>query len=93
MALLIEYSVLMLTFYCSIATIVGGNTAMYSTQIYQKECNGVIPKLASRKVDAAELESMLQGNKVDAFFSLEIYDYYQQNAGIRLVAKRLDVHF
>jgi hypothetical protein len=29
---------------------------------------------------------------VDAFFSLEIYDY-QQNAGIRLVAKRLDVHF
>ncbi|CAD6211953.1 unnamed protein product [Miscanthus lutarioriparius] len=76
-----------------IATIVSGNTAMYSTQIYQKECNGVIPKLASRKVDAAELESMLQGNKVDAFFSLEIYDYYQQNAGIRLVAKRLDVHF
>ncbi|CAD6204404.1 unnamed protein product [Miscanthus lutarioriparius] len=75
----------------NIATIVGGNTAMYSTQIYQKECNGVIPKLASRKVDAAELESMLQGNKVDAFFSLEIYDY-QQNAGIRLVAKRLDVH-
>lgn len=84
--------VLMLTFCCSIATVVSGNTAMYSTQIYQKDCNDVIPKLASRKVDAAELESMLQGNKVDAFFSLEIYDY-QQNAGIRLVAKRLDVHF
>ncbi|CAM0150283.1 unnamed protein product [Urochloa decumbens] len=72
-------------------TIVNGNTAMYSTQICQKDCNGVIPKLASRKVDAAELES-LQGNKVDAFFSLEIYDY-KAKAGILLVAKRLDVHF
>ncbi|CAM0150284.1 unnamed protein product [Urochloa decumbens] len=72
-------------------TIVNGNTAMYSTQICQKDCNGVIPKLASRKVDTAELES-LQGNKVDAFFSLEIYDY-KAKAGILLVAKRLDVHF
>ncbi|OQU92190.1 protein NEN1 isoform X2 [Sorghum bicolor] len=76
----------------NIPTVVSGNTAMYSTQIYQKDCNGVIPKLASRKIDAANLESMLQGKKVDAFFSLEIYGY-QQNAGIRLVAKRLDVHF
>jgi hypothetical protein len=36
---------------------------------------------------------MLQGNKVvDAFVSVEKFDHHQ-SAGIRLVAKRLDVHF
>jgi hypothetical protein len=36
---------------------------------------------------------MLQGNKVvDAFVSVETFDHHQ-SAGIRLVAKRLDVHF
>ncbi|OEL13717.1 Protein NEN1 [Dichanthelium oligosanthes] len=76
----------------SIPTTVNGDTAPYATHMYQKGRDGVISKLVFRKVDAAELESLLRGNKVDAFFSLEMYDY-QQNAGIRLVAKRLDVHF
>jgi hypothetical protein len=64
---------------------------MYSTDIYKKEPSGNTQKLAFNQVDAAELDSLVRGNKLDAFFSLEIYDY-QQNAGIRLVAKRLVVH-
>jgi hypothetical protein len=65
---------------------------MYSTDIYKKEPSGNTQKLAFSLVDAAELDSLfVRGNKLDAFFSLEIYDY-QQNAGIRLVAKRLVVH-
>ncbi|KAJ1296362.1 hypothetical protein BS78_01G294800 [Paspalum vaginatum] len=79
----------------NIQTIVYGDTAFYSTQIYQKDCNGVntTPELVSREVDVAELNSLLRkNNKVDAFFSLELFDF-QQKAGIRLVAKRLDVHF
>nr|CAB3500223.1 unnamed protein product [Digitaria exilis] len=69
-----------------------GENAAYTTHMYQKGRNGDISELIFRKVDAAELDSLLRGNKVDAFFSLEIFDY-RQTAGIRLVAKRLDVHF
>ncbi|WVZ57552.1 LOW QUALITY PROTEIN: hypothetical protein U9M48_007924, partial [Paspalum notatum var. saurae] len=78
----------------NIQTVVYGDTAFYSTHIYQKDCNGVniIPELVSREVDVEELNSLLRGNKVDAFFSLELFDCHQK-AGIRLVAKRLDVHF
>jgi hypothetical protein len=76
----------------NIPTIVRGDASIYSADIYQKEPTGNIQKVAFSKVDAAELDSLfVRGNKVDAFFSLEIYDY-QQNAGIRLVAKRLVVH-
>jgi hypothetical protein len=65
---------------------------MYLTDIYKKDPGGNTHKLAFSKVDVAELDSLFaQGNKVDAFFSLEIYDY-QQNSGIRLVAKRLVVY-
>ncbi|CAL4915429.1 unnamed protein product [Urochloa decumbens] len=66
-----------------------GDTTAYATDMYQKGRDGVISKI---EVDAAELDSLFQGNKVDAFFSLEIFDYLQK-AGIRLVAKRLDLHF
>ena len=39
----------------------------------------------------SELEALIRpGSLVDAYFSLEPYDY-QQNAGIRLVAKKLIV--
>ena len=77
---------------CSIPTIVSGDAAIYSTDIYQKEPSGNIQKLVFSKVDAAELDTLfVRGNKVDAFFPLEIYGY-QQDAGIRLVAKRLVVH-
>ncbi|CAN6299472.1 unnamed protein product [Urochloa humidicola] len=76
----------------NIPTIVSGDTAIYATDICQKEPSGNIQKLVFSNVDATELDSLfVRGSKVDAFFSLEIYDY-QQNAGIRLVAKRLVVH-
>lgn len=68
------------------------NAAIYSTDICQKGPGGNIQKLAFSNVDTTELDSLfVRGSKVDAFFSLELYDY-QQNAGIRLIAKRLVVH-
>ncbi|TVU31009.1 hypothetical protein EJB05_22672 [Eragrostis curvula] len=75
----------------NIPTVVSGETATYATDICKKERNGAIRKLVFSKVDEEELDSLLRWNKVDAFFSLELYDY-KQNAGIRLVAKRLVVH-
>ena len=82
----------MLNCSCSIPTIVSGDASIYSTDIYRKELGGNTRKLAFGNVDAAELDSLfVRGNKLDAFFSLEIYEY-QQNAGIRLVAKTLVVH-
>nr|BAJ98398.1 predicted protein [Hordeum vulgare subsp. vulgare] len=76
----------------NIPTTASSDAPPYSTDIYQKGPSGNIQKLAFSKVDAAELDSLfVRGNRLDAFFSLEIYDY-QQNAGIRLVAKRLVVH-
>uniref|UniRef100_A0A0E0QYY0 Exonuclease domain-containing protein n=1 Tax=Oryza rufipogon TaxID=4529 RepID=A0A0E0QYY0_ORYRU len=74
-----------------IPTIVSGEAATYGTDIYQKEASGNIQKLVFSKVDVAELDSwFVRGNMVDAFFSLELYDY-EENAGIRLVAKKLVV--
>jgi hypothetical protein len=62
------------------------------TEIYQRESTGNIQKLVFTKVDASELDTLfIPGNTLDAFFDLDIYDY-QQNAGIRLVAKRLVLH-
>ncbi|CAM0958612.1 unnamed protein product [Alopecurus aequalis] len=76
----------------NIPTTVSGDASVCSTDIYKKEPSGNTRMLAFGEVDAAELDSLfVRGNRLDAFFSLEIYDY-QQNAGIRLVAKRLVVH-
>uniref|UniRef100_A0ACD5TYR4 Uncharacterized protein n=1 Tax=Avena sativa TaxID=4498 RepID=A0ACD5TYR4_AVESA len=76
----------------NIPTTVSGDASIYSTDMYKKEPSGNTRKLAFSKVDAAELDSLfVRGNRLDAFFSLEIYDY-QQNAGIRLVAEKLVVH-
>lgn len=76
----------------NIPTIVNGDSSIYTTDICQKEPSGSTQKLVFSKLDATELDSLfVRGTKVDSFFSLEIYDY-QQNAGIRLVAKRLVVH-
>jgi hypothetical protein len=62
------------------------------TEIYQRESSGNIQKLVFTKVDATELDALfIPGNRLYAFFDLDIYDY-QQNAGIRLVAKRLVLH-
>lgn len=77
---------------CSIPTTTNGDSAIYSTEIYQKEQTGNIQKLVFTKLDVAELDSLfIPGSVLDAFFCPELYDY-QQNAGIRLVAKRLVVH-
>uniref|UniRef100_A0A0D9XJJ7 Exonuclease domain-containing protein n=1 Tax=Leersia perrieri TaxID=77586 RepID=A0A0D9XJJ7_9ORYZ len=74
-----------------IPTILNGEAATYGTDIYQKEASSNIQQLVFSKVDVAELDSLfVRGNMVDAFFSLELYDY-EQNAGIRLVAKKLVV--
>uniref|UniRef100_A0A0A9DGH6 Uncharacterized protein n=1 Tax=Arundo donax TaxID=35708 RepID=A0A0A9DGH6_ARUDO len=75
----------------NIPTVISGDTAIYSTDIQKKERNGTVQELVFSKIDAAELNSLIRGQLVDAFFSLEMYDY-QQNAGIRLVANRLVIH-
>ncbi|KAF4374599.1 hypothetical protein G4B88_004851 [Cannabis sativa] len=75
-----------------IPTAVCGEIAIYATEIYQKESSGSVQRLVFSKFDAAELNSLLPpGTFVDAFFSLDPYDY-QQNAGVRLVAKKLIIH-
>ncbi|XP_010258260.1 PREDICTED: protein NEN2-like [Nelumbo nucifera] len=71
-----------------IPTVPNGDIAIYGTEIYQKEASGNAQRLVFSRFDAAELDSFSPGTLVDAFFSLEVYDY-QQNAGIRLVAKKL----
>ncbi|KAJ1421863.1 Ribonuclease H-like superfamily [Sesbania bispinosa] len=75
-----------------IPTAVCEDIAIYATEIYQKESSGAVQRLIFSKFDAAELGSLfMPGTFVDAFFSLDPYDY-QQNAGIKLVAKKLIIH-
>lgn len=78
---------------CSVPTIVTGDNAKYGTDIFQKEAaSGSEQKLVFSKFDAAELDNLfIPGNFVDAFLSLDSYDY-QQSAGIRLVADKLVIH-
>ncbi|XP_015942936.1 protein NEN1 [Arachis duranensis] len=72
-----------------IPTAVCGDVAFYATEIYQRESSGTVQRLLFSKFDAEELGSLFTpGTFVDAFFSLDPYDY-QQNAGIKLVAKKL----
>ncbi|KAJ4959715.1 hypothetical protein NE237_019625 [Protea cynaroides] len=76
----------------NIPTIANGDIAIYTTEIYQKEASGNDQKLVFCRFDPAELDPLfLPGTLVDAYFSLDLYDY-QQNAGIRLVAKKLIIH-
>ncbi|XP_059444195.1 protein NEN1-like [Corylus avellana] len=75
-----------------IPTSITGDSARYATEICQKESSGSEQRLVFSKFDAAELEPLFTpGTFLDAFFSLDPYDY-QQNAGIRLVAKKLIIH-
>ncbi|KAJ1438918.1 Tetratricopeptide-like helical domain superfamily [Sesbania bispinosa] len=75
-----------------IPTAVCEDIAIYATEIYQKESSGAVQRLIFSKFDAAELGSLfMPGTFVDAFFSLDPYDY-QQNAGIKLVAKKMIIH-
>ncbi|EOA20575.1 hypothetical protein CARUB_v10000886mg [Capsella rubella] len=75
-----------------IATEINGDVARYATEIHQRESSGATQKLIFSNPSGEELESFLTtGRVVDAFLSLEPYDY-QQKAGIRLVAKKLVIH-
>ncbi|XVF11888.1 hypothetical protein REPUB_Repub08aG0066200 [Reevesia pubescens] len=72
---------------------VNGDIAQYATEIHQKDCSGTVQKLVFSKFDAEELGNIFRtGIFVDAFFSLDSYNFYQQSAGIRLVAKKLVIH-
>ncbi|KAL8123584.1 protein NEN1-like [Apium graveolens] len=72
-------------------TVWDGNSAKLSTEIYQKESSST-QKVVFSRYDVAELDALLApGTFMDVYFSLDPYDY-QQNAGIRLVAKKLVVH-
>lgn len=75
-----------------IPTIANGDSSTYATEIYKKEPSGNNQKLVFNNTDIATLEQLfVSGTILDAFFSIDIYDF-QQNAGIRLVAKKLVVH-
>ncbi|CAL9031344.1 unnamed protein product [Prunus brigantina] len=75
-----------------IQTAVCGGNAIYATEIYQKEPSGSEQRLDFTKFDASKLSTLFkEGSFMDAFFSLDPYDY-QQSAGIGLVAKKLIIH-
>jgi hypothetical protein len=64
---------------------------VYATEIYKKD-SGTEQRLVFSKFDPAELVPLFTpGSFVDAFFSLDTYDY-KQNAGIHLVAKKLVIN-
>ncbi|KAF8046898.1 hypothetical protein N665_3345s0003 [Sinapis alba] len=71
-----------------------GDVERYAAEIHQREFSGATTtqKLISSNPRADELESLVNpGTVLDAFLSLEPYDY-QQRAGIRLVARKLVIH-
>ncbi|PWA61288.1 polynucleotidyl transferase, ribonuclease H-like superfamily protein [Artemisia annua] len=70
------------------------DSTRWTTEIYHKESSlsTSIQPLVSSRYDVAELDSLFRPSSlVDVYFSLDPYNY-QQNAGIRLVAKKLIVH-
>ncbi|RVW90463.1 Protein NEN2 [Vitis vinifera] len=75
-----------------IPTVTNGDIAIYATEIYQKDPSGTTQRLIFSRFDAAELDTLfVPGTLVDTYFALDPYDY-QQNAGIKLVAKKLIIH-
>lgn len=89
---LVSFQWILNLFFHSIPTAVCGDTAIYGTEMYQKEPSGAAQRLIFSKFDAAELDSLINPEgSLDAFISLDTYDY-QQSAGIRLVAKKLIFH-
>ncbi|CAN8256920.1 unnamed protein product [Cochlearia groenlandica] len=75
-----------------IPTEINGDVGRYATEVYRRESSGDIHKLIFSNPSADELESFLKpGSVLDAYLSLEPYDY-QQKVGIRLVAKKLVIH-
>lgn len=71
---------------------VKGDNVKYGTEIYRKDSSGAIQELVFSQFDAAELGThFVPKTHVDAYISLDPYDY-QQNAGIRLVAKKIIIN-
>ncbi|PKH63925.1 hypothetical protein CRG98_050214 [Punica granatum] len=69
----------------------GPDGPRFETEIYRKKSYGAVEELKFSKVD--ELIALInEGTFVDAYFSLNHYDYLQKAAGIRLVAKKLFIH-
>ncbi|XP_071692252.1 protein NEN1-like [Rutidosis leptorrhynchoides] len=77
-----------------VPTVTEGDGARWITEIYQQGSSSGSPSLQRvvfSRYDVAELEALIRpGSFVDVYLSLDPYDY-QQNAGIRLVAKKLIV--
>ncbi|KAH9295310.1 hypothetical protein KI387_038898 [Taxus chinensis] len=74
-----------------IATQGAGETATYFTDLYQRDSSGAPERLVFTAVDIDELNKLFVfGRLVDADYVFDIYDY-QQNAGIRLVCRKLTV--
>ncbi|EOY21926.1 Polynucleotidyl transferase, putative isoform 1 [Theobroma cacao] len=66
-----------------IPTVVSGDIVQYATEIHQKDSSGTVQKLVFSKFDAAELDNLFRtGIFVDAFFSLDPYDYQQSAASL-----------
>lgn len=72
-------------------TVVNGDAVQLVTDIYKKETSSAQMIVLNRS-DVESVEALIApGTCVDAYFSFDAYDY-QQNAGIRLVAKKLILH-
>ncbi|KAK6925044.1 Exonuclease, RNase T/DNA polymerase III [Dillenia turbinata] len=72
-----------------IPLVTNGDISTYATEMYKKNPSNVMQKLVFTRFDASEIERLFTpGTIIDAYLTLEQYDY-QQNAGIRLVAKKL----
>ncbi|CAM8933918.1 unnamed protein product [Rhodiola kirilowii] len=75
-------------------TPVNGEMAMSDEEIYCQDSSGAIQKLTLNASSAGETELgtlLVPGTTVDAYVCLELYDY-KQNAGIKLVVKKLIIH-
>ncbi|KAG9451195.1 hypothetical protein H6P81_011160 [Aristolochia fimbriata] len=82
----------MSTIRLQIPTVSFGNGAKYTTEICQRDSSGNVQRLVFSRVDVADLEPVfVPGSYVDAYFSLDVYNF-QHNMGIRLVSKMLIVH-
>ena len=75
-----------------IPTVADGSNSRWVTELYEKESSATPQRLVFGRFDVEELVALFTpGTFVDAYLSLDSYDY-QQNAGIRLMAKKLIVH-
>ncbi|KAK9066564.1 hypothetical protein SSX86_013887 [Deinandra increscens subsp. villosa] len=71
------------------------DTTKWITEVYYKNSSSIPSTqqlVSSRYAEVAEEDSLFRpGSLVDAYFSVDPYSF-QQNAGIRLVAKKLVIH-